>query len=42
MWWWNLGCKDEWTPDSVIKCGFEVNIRPIHEKEDYNMYVHAH
>ena len=32
IWWWELGCKDVWTPDSVIKFGCEVNIRSIHEE----------
>ena len=37
--WWKLRCKDGWTPDSVIKCGFEVNVRSIHEEENSNIYV---
>ena len=37
--WWELGCKDGWTPDSVIRFGFELNIRSIHEEEDSNIWV---
>ena len=38
IWWWELGYKDEWAPDSVIKSGCEVNIsRSIHEEEDFNI-----
>ena len=36
---WELGCKDGWIPDSVIKFGCEVNIRSIHEEEDFNRCV---
>ena len=39
IWWWELGCKDGWTPDSVIRFGCEVNIRSIHEEEDSNIWV---
>ena len=35
--WWELGYKDGWSPDSVIKFGCEMNIRSIHEKEDSNI-----
>ena len=31
--WRELGCKDRWTPDSVIRFGCEVNIGSIHEEE---------
>ena len=37
MWWWELGCKDGWTPDSVIKFACEMNIRSIHEQEGCNI-----
>ena len=30
--WWQLGCRDGCTPDSVIKLGWEVNIRSIQEE----------
>ena len=39
IWWWELGYKDGWKPDSVIKFGFEVNMRSIHEEEDPNICV---
>ena len=35
--WWELGYKDGWSPDSVIKFGCEMDIRSIHEKEDSNI-----
>ena len=28
-WWWQLGCKDGWTPDSIIKFGCDANMRSI-------------
>ena len=31
IWWWELGYKDGWKPDSVIKFGCEMSIRLIHE-----------
>ena len=37
IWWWELGYKDGWTPDSVIKFGCEVNIKSINEEEDSNI-----
>ena len=39
IWWWELWCKDGWTPDSVIRFGSKVNIRSIHEEEDSNTWV---
>ena len=39
IWWWKLGCKGGWTPDSVIGFGCEVNIRSIPEEEDSNIWV---
>ena len=39
IWWWDLGYKDGWTNDSVIKFGCEVNIRSIHEDEVSNICV---
>ena len=39
IWWWELGCKDGWTPDSVIRFGCEMNIRLIHKEEDSNIWV---
>ena len=36
IWWWELGYKDGWIPDSVIRFGCEMNIRAIHE-EDSNV-----
>ena len=39
IWWWKLGCKHGWIPDSVIKFGCQVNIRSIHEEEDSNICV---
>ena len=38
-WWWELGCKDGWIPDSVIRFGCDVNIRSIHKEEDSNKCV---
>ena len=32
-WWWQFGCKDGWTPNSVIKFGCDVNMRSIHEEQ---------
>ena len=39
IWWWELGYKDGWTPDSIIKFGFAVNIRSIYEDEVSNICV---
>ena len=39
IWWWELGCKDGWTPDSVIRFGCEVNFRLTHEEEDSSICV---
>ena len=39
IWWWELGCKDGWTPDSVIKFRCEVNIRSVYEEEASNVCV---
>ena len=39
IWWWELGCKGGWTPDSVTKFGCEVNIRSIHEGEVSNICI---
>ena len=37
IWCWELGYKDVWAPDSVIKFGCEVDIRSIQEEEDSNI-----
>ena len=37
--WWELGYKDGWTLDSVIKFGCEVNTRSIHEEKYSNICV---
>ena len=37
IWWWELGYKDGWAPDSVARFGCEGNIRTIHEEEDYSL-----
>ena len=39
IWWWELRYKDEWTLDSVIKFGCEVDIRSMHEEKDSNICV---
>ena len=39
IWWWQFGCKDEWTPESNIKLGSDVKIRSMHEEEVFNMWV---
>ena len=39
VWWWELGYKDGWTPDLVIKFDCEVNIKSIQAEEDSNTYV---
>ena len=37
IWWWELGYKGVWTPDSVIKFGCEVHIGSMHEEKDSNI-----
>ena len=39
IWWWQSECRDEWTPDSIIKFGCDVKIRSIHEEEVSDMCV---
>ena len=39
IWWTEWGYEDGWTFDSVIKFSCEVNIRWIHEEEDYSICV---
>ena len=31
-WWWQFGCKDEWTPEFTDKFGWFVNIKSIQEE----------
>ena len=33
IWWWQFGCNEECTPDSIIKFGCEVNIKLMQQKE---------
>ena len=39
IWWLELGCKDGWIPDSVIKLCWEVNTRSVHKEEDSNIFA---
>ena len=39
IWWWQLGWRDGWTPDSTTKFGCDVNIKSIHEEEFSNKSV---
>ena len=39
IWWWQFECRGKWTPDAIIKFGFDVKIRSIHEEEVPNMCV---
>ena len=39
IWWLGLGCKDRYTPDSIIKFDCEMNISLINEEEDCNICV---
>ena len=32
IWWWQFGCKDEWTPEFTDKFGWFVNIKSIKEE----------
>ena len=31
IWWWQFGCYEAWTPQSVYKFGWSIKIRSIHE-----------
>ena len=39
IWWWQLGWRDGWTPDSTTKFGCDVNIKSIYEEEFSNKWV---
>ena len=39
IWWRQLGCKDGWTPDSISKLGWELEIKLIHEEELFQVCV---
>ena len=39
IWWWQFGCRDNWTPESIIKLGSDVKMRPMHEEEVFNTCV---
>ena len=32
IWWWQLGCKDAWTPEFTAKFGWSVKSKSIHEE----------
>ena len=38
-WWWQFGCKDEWTPDSMTKFGVKVKIKSIQEDDELSLCV---
>ena len=37
IWWWHFLCKDEWTPDSITKLGWETKIKSMQEVDVINM-----
>ena len=39
IWWWQFGCKDGWTPDSIRKLGWVCKIKSMHEMELCKMRV---
>ena len=39
IWWWQFGCSDGWTPDSLTKLGCVVKIRSMHKEEDSKIWV---
>ena len=39
IWWWELGCKDGYTSNSVIKFCCQVNIRSKNGEEDSNICI---
>ena len=39
IWWWQFGCKDGWTPDSIRTLGWELKIKSIHEEELFKVCV---
>ena len=39
IWWWQFGCKDGWTPDSISKLGWVLKIESIHEEELFKICV---
>ena len=39
IWWWQSGCKDGWTPDSISKIVWELKIKSLHEEELFKICV---
>ena len=39
IWWWQFWWREEWTPDSISRLGWEVNNRSIYEDESVKIWV---
>ena len=39
IWWWQFGCRDEWTSKQIITVSSDVNMRSMHEEEVSNKCV---
>ena len=39
IWWWHFRCKDELTPDSITRLGWETKIKSMQEDDASNMWV---
>ena len=39
IWWWPLGCKEEWTATSTAKFGRSVNMRSMQDNELCHWWV---
>ena len=33
MWWWQLGCKEGWTPQTTAKLGWSVKMRSMQDND---------
>ena len=42
MWWWQLGCKEGWTPQTTAKLGWSVKMRSMQDNEFGNRWVGSH
>ena len=38
-WWWQLGSREGWTPYSMTRFGWEVNIKSIQDEGESSKWV---